>query len=81
MGRDTAKDDVVFETEFYGFDRLMCYETVNDQNPWLLLRPRLGLGIEYTFEPFQADHGVGVSRFGVCIMPSRGAVRRLFGSI
>jgi hypothetical protein len=70
MGRDATEDDVVFETELNGFKRFICYETVNDQKPWLPLRPRLSLGIEHKFEPFQADDGVGVSRFGVCVMPS-----------
>src|SRR5882757_4356613 len=75
MGRYTTKDDVVFEAVLYGFDRLMGFEAVNDQDAWLLLRPRFGLGIEDTFEPFEADLGVSISRVGVCIVPSRGTVR------
>jgi hypothetical protein len=34
-----------------------------------------GLGIKYTLKPLQADLGVGISRFGARIVPSRGGER------
>lgn len=34
-------------------------KAVANQNTWLVMRPRFGLGIEYTFDPLQADLRVG----------------------
>jgi hypothetical protein len=56
-------------------------KTIADQDAWLLMRPFFGLRIENAFEPFQADLRVYVSRFGACVMPSRGGVRRPVASM
>jgi hypothetical protein len=72
--RDTAQDDVIFKTILQDLKGLMRPEAVANQNTWSLLRPSFSLRVEHTFEPLHADLGVGVSRFGARIMPSRGGV-------
>ena len=49
-------------------------EAVLYQHPWFLVSPFFGLGIKHTLEPLQADIGVGKSRFGARIEPSRGGI-------
>ena len=73
--RDAAEEDIVFETIFHDFERLVCLEAVTNKDPWLLIRSVFSLGIKHTFDPLQADLGVGVSRLGTHKMPSRGGVR------
>ena len=50
-------------------------EAVANQCSWFLVSPFFGLGIKHTLEPLQADLGVGISRFGARIVPSRGGKR------
>lgn len=52
----------------------MRSEAVANQNPWFVMRPCFGLEIKDTREPVQADLGVGISRLGACIVPSRGGI-------
>jgi hypothetical protein len=75
MRGNTAQDDVVFKSILQDFERLVRPEPITNQNPWLVMRLRFGLGIEYTFEPFQADLRVCVSGFKARIMPTRGGLR------
>jgi hypothetical protein len=73
--RNTAEYDIILKTILQDFERLVRSEAVINENPWLLIRPYFGLGIEHTFDPFQTDLGVGIPRFGARIMPSRGGIR------
>ena len=50
-------------------------EAVTNQHPWLLVSLFSSLGIKHALEPLQANLGVGVPRFGACIVPSRGRER------
>jgi len=79
--RDTAQDDVVFETEFSDFEGFMRPEAVAYQYPWFLVRPFFGLGVEHKLEPLQADIGVSISTVGVRMMPSRSGLRDPVGSM
>ena len=56
-------------------------EAVKNQHPWLLVSLSSSLGIKYTLKPLQADLGVGISRFGARIVPSRGGERGLVASM
>jgi hypothetical protein len=51
IGRDITQEDIVFKAILQDFKRLMRSKTIINQNTWLLIRPRFGLGIEYTFKP------------------------------
>jgi hypothetical protein len=72
--RNMAQNNVVFETILQDLERLMLSETVINQNPWPIVCPRFGLGVEYTFKPLQADLRVCISRFGARIMLARGGI-------
>jgi hypothetical protein len=50
-------------------------EAVTNQHPWLLVSLSSSLGIKYALKPLQANLGVSVPRFGVCIVLSRGRER------
>jgi hypothetical protein len=56
-------NDTVLKAILHDFERLVRPEAITDKNPWLLMRPCFGLGFKHTFEPVQAEFGVGVSRF------------------
>ena len=56
-------------------------KAVTNQHPWLLVSLSSSLEIKHTLEPLQANLGVGVSRFGARIMPSRGGVRGPVASV
>ena len=45
------------------------------EHPWFFISLFFGLGIKHTLKPLQADIGVGESRFGARIQPSRGGIR------
>jgi len=81
MRRNTIKDDIIFKTILYNFERLVRPEAVINKNPWFLIRPWFDLGIKYIFNPVQADLGVGVSRLGALKMPSKGGVCSLYASM
>ena len=70
-----------FEAKFHGFESLVRPETVTNEYPWVLVSLFSGLGIEHTLEPLQANLGVGVPRFGACIVPSRGRERGPVASV
>ena len=50
-------------------------KAVTNQHPWLLVSLSSSLGIKHALEPLQANLGVGVPRFGACIVLSRGRER------
>jgi len=72
--RNTAKDNVVLKAILHDLERLVSAEAVTDKNPWFLVSLRFGLRVKHTFDPLQADLGVGVSRLRARIMPSRGGI-------
>jgi hypothetical protein len=74
--RDAAEEDIVFETIFHDFERLVCPKAVTNKDSWLLIRSVFCLGVKHTFNPLQANLRVGISRLGTREMPSGGRVRR-----
>ena len=48
-------------------------KAVTNQHAWFLVSTSFCLWIKHTLEPLKADFGVGISRFGACIVLSRGA--------
>ena len=72
---EATQHDAVRETKLLGFEGLVRPEAVTNQHPWLLVSLFSSLGIKHALEPLQANLGVGVPRFGACIVPSRGRER------
>jgi hypothetical protein len=68
------KDNIVFKTILYDFERLVRPKAVINKNPWFLIRLWFSFGIKHVFDPVKADLGVGVPRLGARKMPSRGRV-------
>jgi len=78
---EATQDDIVFETKLQGFEGLVRPETVTNQHPGFLVSLSSCLGIKHALKPLQANLGVGIPRFGACIVPSRGRERGLVASM
>jgi hypothetical protein len=56
-------------------------EAVVDQDEWSLISSLLSFGIKYTLYLLKANYGVGISRVGARILPSRGMKGSLVASM
>jgi hypothetical protein len=77
----TTQNDIVVETKLQDFKRLVRPKAVTNQHAWFLVSTSFGLWVKYTLKPLEANLGVGVSRSGACIVPSRGGERGLVASM
>ena len=56
-------------------------EAVTNQHAGFLVSLFSRLGIKHALEPLQANLGVGVPRFGACVVLSKGRERGLVASV